>query len=183
MSDEFDNIFDNLNYEDFLTPVQTSGVPLPHTDRDFEEFFTEHLAAVRRAFSKVGEALTMVAYLAVDDRKWSFAPTAEETLDQFLERVHVEAQMLGAKMLFLHRRTRGGSVEVPIDEAGSPVANFERVLASGAPRACMFYFAGHKHGAVNQFRHGIMLIEDGELGDPIEGYGDLRDDPFAQILR
>lgn len=179
--------FDNLNPDDFRTPIETDAIPTPRNSGEtFEEFVAAHIEVTRKIYALAGGVLETIIHLATGDTDWSLVPEPPETLSQFLARARNEAQKLEAKMMFVARPGKVGvstinaATEALVDPADA--LSMDRAVAAGTHGPGVFYFA-EQYDLVREFRHGVMLAEDGVLSQPIEGAANMTTSAFAQVLR
>lgn len=161
-NDELSGIFDNITPADFA----------PFKGRlAFDQFVTKNLEMTRMAWLAADGQINPVAVLATAEKSWAFAPTDDETLGEYVERVRGEAKKLGATWLYISRKTLVGTFKVdPSDapDATNPEA-IQEAIEKGLMSEGLFYYAERLEDGERDCRHGMMRAQDNELGELIEG--------------
>ena len=160
--DELTGIFDNLTPEDF-TPFRGRIA--------FDKFVAENIETTRTSWLAADGHINPIAVLATPAERWTFAPTDDETLGEYVERLRGEAKRLGASWLFISRKTLVGTYLVDGDsvpDASDPEA-IQKAIESGLMVEGVFYFAERVEGAERDSRHGLMRPEGERLGEVVEG--------------
>lgn len=180
MTDNFDDelagIFDDLSPEDFS----------PNRGRvAFDKFVDRHVQIVRMAYLASEGNINPVAILATDTEEHEFTPTQEETLGEYVARLHDEAEGVGAKWLFISRKTLVGSLSIPASEMFdlSDPEQVQAAIEKGLMSEGVFYYAERTEGAERQRRHGMMRADGNRLAMQVEGDSEHQSvDFFSSIL-
>jgi hypothetical protein len=164
-NDEFAGIFDNLKPEDFH----------PFKGRiAFDEFVTQNIEITRRSWLAADGHINPLAVLATAAEQWTYAPTDDETLGEYVDRLRAEAKRLGATWLYLSRKTLVGNYKASqgeqIPDASDPEA-VQAAIESGMLMEGVFYYAErHEEDSEPDYRLGVMKPEEeNRLGAPVEG--------------
>lgn len=164
--DELTGIFDDIKPEDFFG----AAVGAAHAET-FGGFVDRMIGTVRTAYLAAAGQMDSLAILASGTREWSYVPTDEETLGDYLERLRVEAERLGATRLFVIRRTLVGAQEISSKEGDAfDVGHAQKIaeaIEDGRMVPGVFYYASCSEGG-RENRYGIMRASNGRLGDPVE---------------
>lgn len=162
--DELAGIFDHLTPEDFS----------PFRGRiAFDQFITQNLETTRTSWLAADGQINPVAVLATATERWTYVPTDEETLGEYVERLRSEARRLKATWLFLSRKTLVGNYEVrvgdDVPDTSDPDA-LQKAIEKGIITEGIFYFAERSEDGKTDTRHGLMKPDkDGRLGPVVEG--------------
>lgn len=181
--DEFTDIFAEATVADFLRSSSARD-EMARTD-DFDTFVAEQIRAVRTAWIASETYMQPLALVADDRTQKIFIPDDDETLRQFVERVHREAKAMGATWTFVAKRTMVASFgatddgyDVSIDDEEA----WEKAVAEGLVNLGVVWYAEHRDEHTMQRRHGQMQDEDGTLGRLIEGAANQGFPLFSEIL-
>lgn len=182
--DELTGIFDNMEPWDFLETasaemVSASAEPNQGAER-FNKFVDLNIEVVRTGWLAADGQINPVAVLAGPHAQWTFVPTDDETMGDYMERLRKEASQLGATWLFISRRTMVGTL--PGDHDTGDQNAVREALETGRVRLGVFYYAERREGDEVQVRHGMMQAMGNHLGAPIEGPTEQTTSFFAGIL-
>lgn len=189
MSDEYDGIFDNATVADFMRDTSARS-EVERTNRGaeaFNQFVEEQIRAVRTAWIAAETYMQPLALVANAEKQRIFIPDDDETLEQFINRMHREAQAMGAIWTFVAKRTMVATIKESLDpdeenvDVSDPEA-WERAVAADLVRLGVTWYAERREGNQRQHRHGQMHDEDGTLGELIEGSSIQVVPLFAKIL-
>lgn len=187
-SDEYTGIFDGATMDDFLRETSArSEVPRTnHGAEAFNQFVEEQLRAVRTAWIAAETYMQPLAIVANHDTQRIFIPDDDETLRQFVQRMHREAVAMGAIWTFVAKRTMvatlGEALEVEQDIDVTDPDEWEKAVAAGLVRLGVTWYAERREGKSRQHRHGQMADEEGTLGELVEGAPNQAVPLFAEIL-
>lgn len=185
MNDEYNGIFDHLNPDDFVR--ETSAVDeVPRVNvgvEKFNQFVDEQLRAVRFAYLASDGQINPIAVVASPTVQRMFAPDDDETLGQYLQRLHREANLIGARWLFISKQTLVGSQETPASQM-KDVNDPESVGDESALTEGVYWYAERREGDERHHRHGIIpeLAGRNVLGEMTEGPQEQTVPMFAKIL-
>lgn len=164
--DELTGIFDDLTPEDFALEEKRGIVA-------FDRFVKENIAAIRMAYLASEGQVNPVAVLASPENEWTFVPTDDENLGEYIERLREAAKTLKATWFFISRKTKVGSYAADASNGIPDIADREVVKAArdqGILSEGIFYYAERYEDGVRDCRHGMMRADaDDRLSDPIEG--------------
>lgn len=185
---EFEGIFDDLTPDDFARETSArSEVPRTNKGADaFNQFVEEQLRAVRTAWITSETWMQPLAVVANHEKQRIFIPDDDETLGQFVQRMHREAVAMGAIWTFVAKRSMvanlGEALPVERDiDANDPEA-FRRAEAEGLVQLGVIWYAERREGVQRQHRLGQMQDMDGTLGELFEGAPNQDIPLFAEIL-
>lgn len=170
MSDEHDEltgIFDHLRPEDF-----TQGFGPNHGSEAFHKFVDANIITVRTGYAASDGHLNPFANLADSTSQVTITPTDDETLGEYVERCRSEAIRLGAKWVFIARKTLVGNYDAKstddIPDTSDPEA-LAKAIEEGLLVEGMFYYAERRELNEAESRHGIMKAQGNNLGECVEG--------------
>jgi hypothetical protein len=168
--DELAGIFDDLSPEDFN--VETTAIEeISRTNEGvdaFNSFVDEQMRAYRVAWVANHGRANPIAVLASPTMQRVFTPDAEETLGEYVKRLHREAIRMEAIWIFSARKTIVGSFMADEDtDIGDPEVIAE-AMAAGKASEGVEWFAERREGDENHQRFGIMQSVDGRLSEPRE---------------
>ena len=168
---EYDGVFDDLNPSDFTR--FTSARAEVSRRGGFDAFVEEQLRAVRTAWIASETYMQPLALVANEEVQRIFIPDDDETLRQFVERMHREAVAMGATWTFVARRAMvasfGDTDEGYSRDLDDP-ENWERAVAEGLVKLGVQWYAERREpDGDRQQRHGQMQDENGTLGALREG--------------
>lgn len=188
MTDEFEGIFDDATIADFLRETSARD-EVSREDPDgyaFSQFVDEQLRAVRTAWIAAETFMQPLAIVATRSKQRIFIPDDDETLGQFVDRMHREAVKMKAVWTFCAVRTQVADLgDATDDEQDIDVGDsnaIEEAMAAGLLRLGVVWYAERRDKKVRQWRHGQMADEDGTLGELIEGAANQDNELFAKIL-
>lgn len=188
MSDEYEGIFDEATVDDFLRETSARS-EVPRTNKGseaFNQFVEEQLRAVRTAWISAETYMQPLAIVANHEKQRIFIPDDDETLQDFVNRMHREAKSLEAIWTFIAQRTMvaslGEGLDVDQDVDVSDPDEWEKAVAAGIVKLGVLWYAERREGLDRQHRHGQMVDENGTLGRHIEGAPNQGIPLFAGIL-
>jgi len=186
--DEYEGIFEDATIADFMRST-SARIELAQTGQGvdaFNQFVDEQLRAVRMAWIAAETYMQPLALIANDEQQRIFTPDDDETLGQFVERVHREAVAMEATWMFVAKRTMvanlGSAVEVDRDVDVTNSDEWEKAVAAGIIRLGVLWYAERREGDERHHRHGQMQDEEGTLGEMREGAPSQAVPLFASIL-
>lgn len=189
MSDEFDGIFDDLTIADFLnagTAVEELEVQLERGVAGFNRFVDEQLRAVRTVYVASNGYLKPFIILASPTTQRTFVPLDEqETLGEFVARVHEEAVRMEALWSFVVKDTLVGTKDWDSDSRDIDVndeTEIQKAIEDGILTKGIVWYAERREGDERHHRHGTMADQDGRLGATSEGSPEQPIPLFASIL-
>lgn len=182
--DELSGIFNDLSPDDFAVQttarVETYLSGSPNVgDAAFIKFVDHNIEVLRTsALAAGGNEINPVAVLASASTQWIFSPEPDESMGEYIERLHGEAERLGATWCFISRftmvaATSGGVFQ---DEDIADDKRGVKMMEEGNLTRGVVFYAARVEDGDHQRRHGVMFIEDRGLTPPV--YGDP-DQPFA----
>lgn len=185
--DEFDGIFDNATVEDFMRETSArSEVKMRNEGLEaFNTFVEDQLRAVRTAWIAAETYMQPLAIVANQDKQRIFIPDDDETLGQFVERMHREAKKMKAIWTFIAKRTMVARVADGLDDDDTDVTDsdkWQEILDAGLAQLGVIWYAERREGKTRMHRHGQMVDDNGALDDPIEGAPQQTIPLFAKIL-
>jgi hypothetical protein len=183
-NDEYTGIFDEATVGDFLR--ESSARDRWSRTNSFDTFVDEQIRAIRTAWIAAETYMQPVALIANDHDQSLFIPDDDETLREFIDRVHREAKAMGATWTFVAKRTMVASFgsegaedfDLPVDDAEA----WEKAVAQGLATLGVVWYAEHRDDRVHQRRHGQLQEENGVLGRLREGAPNQSIPLFAEIL-
>lgn len=189
MNNEYEGIFEDATVADFirttsarLETTRTGGQGL----EAFNRFVDEQLRAVRMAWIAAETYMQPLVLLTNDTQQRVFSPDDDETLRQFIERMHREAIAMEATWVFIAKRTMVGNIGDAIDTEHdvdvSDTEEWEKAVAAGVVRLGVVWYAERREGAERHHRHGQMQDENGTLGEMREGARNQGIPLFAAVL-
>lgn len=160
--DDLTGIFDNLTPEDFLEPLKKGVVA-------FDAFVKEQIKGVRMAWLAAEGNINSVAIFADPSNEWTFTPTEDENLGEYVERLREAGKTLNATWFFISRKTQVGAIALDtkdIKSADDPdlVNSMTEIMGEG-----IFYYAERLEDGVRDVRLGMMRADGNELGRVVEG--------------
>lgn len=167
-------IFDGLNPADFGRSDTTAifEVEQPHHGpRAFDRFVEEMQRAVRFAFTGSEGQVNPVAVLANATTQRTFTPTDEETMGEYLDRLHDEATRMEADWVFVQRTTQVGTATVSPSQMHdiTDTSMISRAQGEGALRDGVLWYAAQRAAIGIKRRHGIFeKIAPNALSLPLE---------------
>lgn len=180
---EYAGVFDDLTPEDF-TRETSARAEVPRIS-GFDAFVDEQLRAVRTAWIASETWMQPLALIANHEKQRIFIPDDDESLRQFVARMHREAVEMGAVWTFVARRAMvvtfgvdDGTFDRDLDDPES----IEQAIAQGILRLGVQWYAERREGNESQRRHGQFQDEDGTLGALIEGAPLQKVPLFPEIL-
>lgn len=188
MSDEYDGIFNDATVADFMreTSARVEMAQTGHGVDDFNRFVDEQLRAVRMAWIAAETYMQPLAVIANGSQERIFIPDDDETMGQFVERMHREATAMEATWAFVAKRSMvaslGSAVDVDQDIDVTDPEEWEKAIADGIVRLGVVWYAERREGDERHHRHGQMQDEDGTLGATREGAQNQAIPLFASIL-
>lgn len=180
---EYDGVFDDLNPDDFAR--DTSARAEVSRLNGFDAFVDEQIRAVRTAWIASETWMQPIALIANHEAQRIFIPDDDESLRQFVDRMHREAVAMGAIWTFVARRAMVASFgdttedhDVDLDDPDT----WERAVAEGLVVLGVQWYAERREGGDRQQRHGQIHDENGTLGALREGAPNQRVPLFPEIL-
>lgn len=160
MTDEYHGIFDDVNPEDFFSQT-TAYQEVSRTNKTldaFNGFVDEMLRAVQMAYAMAEGEISAVAVLANDETMRFYVPVDEETVQNYIDRLHEEAEQMNACWFFLARATRVGSHLVTRDDMHDATNDqvIEDAAEEGALQDGLFWYAERREDE-HQTRMGIYF--------------------------
>lgn len=181
MSDELTGIFDHLTPDDFN--LQTTAVDeMARTNigiDQFNAFVDEQLRSIRLGWSIGDGYFCPVAVLANEGVQRVFAPDDEETLGDFVNRLHRESDQMRATWLFFALQTTVATYQHEDADAVDSADALEKGGEEAGPG--LFWYAERREDERHR-RHGIMPIANGRLGAQTEGSDNQEVTLFGKIL-
>lgn len=187
-NDNYEGIFDDATVEDFMrdtsakvvTESQAGGLDA------FDRFIDEQLRAVRMAWLAAETYMQPLALLCNAREQRVFTPDDDESLRQFVDRLHREAVAMEATWTFVAKRSMvanlGPALETDDDVDVSDPDEWEKAVAAGVIRLGVVWYGERVDGTERLFRHGQMQDEEGTLGEMREGSRNQSIPLFAAIL-
>lgn len=188
MTDEWDGIFDDATVGDFIrdTSARTEMARTNHGLEAFNLFVDEQIRAVRTAWISAETYMQPLAIVADHEKQRIFIPDDDETLRQFVERMHREAKAMDAIWTFVAKRTMvanlGSASDAEHDIDVDDPDQWEQAVAAGLVQLGVMWYAERREGGDRQHRHGQMVDEGGVLGELREGARNQSIPLFAMIL-
>jgi hypothetical protein len=188
LSDEYEGIFDDATVADFLreTSAKLELAQTGHGVDAFNRFVDEQLRAVRMAWIAAETYMQPLAVIANGAQERVFIPDDDETMGQFVERMHREAVAMEATWAFVAKRTMvanlGAALDVEQDIDVTDPEEWEKAVAAGIVRLGVVWYAERREGDERHHRHGQMQDEEGTLGEMREGSRSQALPLFASIL-
>jgi len=183
VTDEYDGIFDDASVEDFLRESSAkSEVPRTNDRLDtFNQFVEEQLRAVRTAWIAAETYMQPLALVANQEKQRIFIPDDDETLGQFVDRMHREAKAMDATWTFIAQRTLvGSSYGPPVDVSDDEAVN--EAIKEGLLHLGLLWYAEQRDEGNRYHRHGQMVDDNGTLGPLKEGAASQSLPLFERIL-
>lgn len=184
--DEYTGIFDDLTPDDFLlaTSAVGGGEITRNTAPAFDEFVDEQLRMIATAWIAAETWIQPLAVIADHSKQRMFVPEEDETLGQFVDRVHREAKAMGAIWTFVSKRTQVASIMSAenFDVENASQEAWDEAQAAGKVRLGLVWYAERVDGPMPRHRHGQMWDEGNVLSAPKEGASDQRIPLFEKIL-
>ena len=170
--DELTGIFDHIRPEDFI--LETTAIQEYERTNEgveaFNAFVDEQLRAARQSWIAAEGEVQPIAILASTTKQRVFTPDDEETLGEWVQRLHREAQRMQANWVFLTKRTMVGSAapgaqDVDFNDQEAVQAAIEAgTLVDGS-----LWYAERREGGERHHRFGIMRAKNGRLAEMEEG--------------
>lgn len=188
MSDEYEGIFENATVADFerSTSAKIELAQAGQGVEAFDRFVDEQLRAVRMAWIAAETYMQPLVLLANGKQQRVFTADDDETLGQFVQRMHREAVAMEATWVFVAKRTMvanlGHALEVEHDTDVNDRDEYEKAVAAGLVRLGAMWYAERREGDERDHRHGQMQDEEGTLGEMHEGARNQGIPLFASIL-
>lgn len=160
--DELTGIFDDLKPEDFAPRKQ--GIVA------FDAFVKENIRSLRVAYAAADGEINPIAIFASPDNEWTFSPTEDENMGQYIQRLREAAKTLKATWFFISKKTLVGALTATNDGTIPEITNtgwaeqHRQLLTEG-----VVYYAERLEDGVKDCRHGIIYAEDGALTQVVEG--------------
>lgn len=187
--DDLDGIFDDLTPEDF--EIDTTAISeISRENRGveaFNAFVDEQIRALRMAYSAGAGHINPVTTIANAQVQRLFLPNSDETLGDYFERLHDEAEKMQGSWLFIARRTQVGSHLIAPSEmhdaTQSPVIQ-EAEAAGMLKDGVIWYGESRETGEIHR-RLGILFDDGhGNLERPVESppEANQRMELFERIL-
>jgi hypothetical protein len=180
---EYEGIFDDLTPQDFARDT-SARIRAPRTN-EFDAFVDEQIRAVRMAWIASETYMNPLALVANHDEQLVFIPDDDETLREFVARMHREAVKMGAIWTFVAQRCMvtslghdDGSYDGDLDDPEV----IEKAMADGTLVLGVQWYAERREGGERQQRHGQLHDENGTLGALREGAPLQRVPLFPEIL-
>jgi hypothetical protein len=188
MSDQYEGIFNDATVEDFLRET-SARVEMPQSGQGidaFNRFVDQQLRAVRMAWIAAETYMQPLAVIANGQQERIFIPDDDETMGQFVERMHREALAMEATWAFISKRTMvanlGVATDTGYDVDVTDPEQWEKAVAAGIVRLGVVWYAERREGDERHHRHGQMQDEEGTLGEMSEGSSSQALPLFATIL-
>lgn len=188
MSDQYEGIFNNATMDDFIRDT-SARLELANTGQGqeaFSKFVDEQLRAVRMAWIAAETYMQPLTVIANGKSERVFIPDDDETMGQFIERMHREALSMEASWAFVAKRTMvanlGSALDVDVDVDVTDPQEWEKAVAAGIVRLGVVWYAERREGDERHYRHGQMQDEEGTLGQMSEGSQAQEIPLFASIL-
>lgn len=181
MADDFniDGIFEHVTPEDFLR-VSSARHVATMQQQSFDDFVTSSLETTRFAYHAADGDLCPVALLVGPGGRRIYAPDDDETLGQYLKRLHREARQHATHTLFTVWLTQGGTYKGDVPErVNGPEALQHAEKANGGLQQVIYWYAQ----SYSEIRHGIITIDDqGNTGEVIEAPDHTASHLYKEIL-
>jgi hypothetical protein len=181
-NDDLTGIFDHLTWQDFaegLEPIKdsfTQPAPPPENavgSEAFGRFVEASISMYTDAYLAAAGNLDPIAILVSPEGRWTYLPTAEENVQEWLDRISAEAKKRKATWFFVARKTLVGnyqaSTEDEIPDATQDEAKIEWAIKQGYIAEGVFFFAKRIEGEDIESKHGILKDRGGQLTGRVDG--------------
>ena len=194
MSNEFNDditgIFDNLTPQDFLEAYQESTAvdEMSRINQGvdaFNEFVEEQIRALKLSYTAAEGNIQPIAVLAGRTTQRIFVPDDDETMQQWINRMHREAKAINAIWTFVSKKTMVGTRQAEVNDDAPDVNDPEHVrsaVEAGDMTMGVFWYAERREGDERHHRHGILRGSETRLTEALEGPTTQAIPLFAQIL-
>lgn len=160
MNDELEGIFDDLNPADFAEET-TALHEASREQRSFEEFVQENIRAIHTAFGASNAEMQLWVILANPEKYRLFIPLDDETIKEYVDRLHGEAKKMKANRVFLAYQTLLDNRLVTQDELHDAAdLNLIEQLGEENMREGVLWYAeevGHETRVGGLYRFGLRL--------------------------
>jgi hypothetical protein len=184
LSDHLSGVFDHLDPADFdrtSSAVYEERRPR-HPADEFDQFVQAQLTAVRYAFASADGDINPVASLASPTVERMFAPEDDELMRNYIDRLAREARTIGARWLFISKRTQVGTVITDEDVRSDSPEAMRLAAEQGQTQEAVYWYAEQRQDTDVERRHGYLTIVGNHLGELVEFPIDDAPNGFSRIL-
>lgn len=186
---EYAGVFDDATMADFTreTSAKTEVLRKNMGHEAFTAFVDEQIRTIRTAWIASETYMQPIAIVANHEKQRIFTPDEDETLRQFIARMHREAVAMDAIWTFVAKRNMVASLGAssPDDEYSVDVSDpeqWQQAIADGLVRLGVVWYAERREDGNRERRHGQMQDEEGTLGRLREGAPNQNMPLFTEIL-
>lgn len=183
-NDDLTGIFDHLTWEDFAQGIDfiagktdsfSQPAPPPENavgSEAFNRFVEASITMYTDAYLAAAGNLDPIAILVSPEGRWTYLPTDEENVQEWLDRISAEAKLRRATWFFVARKTLVGSYAADEDSEIPDVTNMaaiEDAIKAGYVQEGVFFFGKRVEGGDIEAKHGILKDIQGQLTGRIDG--------------
>lgn len=182
MSDELTGIFDSLTPGDFdrlTSNVHEWRLRKRHQQRTFKQWVNDNLLHVHTAFDSNDGDMNPFAVLENEDWGRLFVPDDDESLGDFIDRLHMEAVGLGAQRFFIAKQTL---VDVAVPGGGNEEVGDMTPEQQEHAKLGVLYYGQVRTRVENEHRSGVIFATTNTLGEHVEAPPTQRIPLFDQVL-
>lgn len=171
MTDGIDGIFDHITPDDFaretsaLETIERAGIGATA----FNAFVDEQVRGIRTSYIASSGNVDPIAIIVSPTIQRVFAADDDESLNDFVARIHREAKQIGAIWTFVGKKTLVGTklTSGPLPDLNDPEA-VDDALAEGILSVGMMWYADRREGELREHRTGSMPeVAKGRLGEGV----------------